>query len=307
VQDKRLALLSNFFRETFALKDISFSLPLRRLLTRRFWTPAYLFCWRSLLNDETCDEWPLEECMTSITSHYNIGGGLNPEKAVGNDPDMSEKARTKAISILSRFKVVTANSRLLANLLKPELPDIIYAPNGVDASFFCPGRTRSFSPRKPRIGWVGKVKAAKNRELIEEAKPLFEEKGIDFREIVLDKSGTGMRTPEEVRDFYHNLDFYLCTSWHEGTPNPCLEAASCGVPLITTRVGNMPELVRDSENSFFIEPTLDSLASSINRIMQISEQEHAALSERVRADIESSWSWADRMEPYREAFERLLA
>ena len=56
------------------------------------------------------------------------------------------------------------------------------------------------------------------------------------------------RGPEEMREFYRSLDVYVCASRAEGTPNPCLEAAACGVPLVTTCVGNMPELVRHGVN-----------------------------------------------------------
>lgn len=61
------------------------------------------------------------------------------------------------------------------------------------------------------------------------------------------------RGPEEMRDFYHSLDVYVCASRSEGAPNPCLEAAACGIPLVTTRVGSMPELIQDGVNGPFVE------------------------------------------------------
>ncbi len=38
------------------------------------------------------------------------------------------------------------------------------------------------------------------------------------------------RSPEQMREIYWSLDVYLCASRNEGAPNPCLEAAACGVP-----------------------------------------------------------------------------
>ena len=61
------------------------------------------------------------------------------------------------------------------------------------------------------------------------------------------------RTAAEMVEFYHSLDVYVCASRSEGTPNPCLEAAACGLPVITTAVGNMPELIRDGHNGFLVE------------------------------------------------------
>jgi len=42
-------------------------------------------------------------------------------------------------------------------------------------------------------------------------------------------------------EFYRSLDVYVCASRSEGTPNPCLEAAACGLPVVTTRVWAAPK------------------------------------------------------------------
>ena len=57
---------------------------------------------------------------TSVTSHSNIGGGLCPELTTPGRT--SQEAYTLAIDLLKKFKVVSANSIGLCNLLKPEIP-----------------------------------------------------------------------------------------------------------------------------------------------------------------------------------------
>ena len=47
-------------------------------------------------------------------------------------------------------------------------------------------------------------------------------------------------------DFYREGHVYLCTSLHEGTPLPVLEAMACGRPVISTAVGIVPEVVDES-------------------------------------------------------------
>lgn len=54
---------------------------------------------------------------------------------------------------------------------------------------------------------------------------------------------------EEMRDFHHSLDVYVCASKSEGIPNPCLEEVASGLPVVTTRVGGMPELIRDGDKA----------------------------------------------------------
>ena len=69
-----------------------------------------------------------------------------------------------------------------------------------------------------------------------------------------------------MRDFYQSLHVYVCASRSEGTPNPCLEAAACGLPVVTTPVGNMPEFVRDGVNGFFVARDVDAIAATLRRL-----------------------------------------
>ncbi len=48
---------------------------------------------------------------------------------------------------------------------------------------------------------------------------------------------------EDVRPLYYQSDFLMLTSDWEGTPNVLLEAMACGLPVVATRVGGIPEIV----------------------------------------------------------------
>ena len=250
---------------------------------------------------------PLDNCLLSVTSHYNIGGGLGPLESIGKGATDAKQIFSFATNILAQAKVVTVNSKRLVELLSPTLPDVLYMPNGVDTDFFSPAPPRKWNPKKIRIGWVGVKKAAKNYELIETMKPRFENLGVEFCEIAVQKGVGKVASHQEVRSFYHGLDFYLCSSWHEGTPNPCLEAASCSVPLITTRVGNMPELIKPGINGYFIDPTSESLEQVLSQVRELSANDMKSMRQTIRGDIEAEWDWSNRMPAYHAAFEQLLA
>lgn len=66
---------------------------------------------------------------------------------------------------------------------------------------------------------------------------------------------------------YHALDAYVVASRQEGGPKGVLESLATGVPLVTTRVGQAEDLVRDGENGLLVPvDDVDALAEGVVRI-----------------------------------------
>src|SRR5262249_35095272 len=53
---------------------------------------------------------------------------------------------------------------------------------------------------------------------------------------------------------YQRSQVCVLTSDHEGTPNVLLEAMASGLPVVATRVGGVPEIVRHQETGFVLDP-----------------------------------------------------
>jgi len=74
-------------------------------------------------------------------------------------------------------------------------------------------------------------------------------------------------TRDELARVYHTLDVYLVASRQEGGPKALLESMATGVPLVTTRVGQAPEIVSDGESGLLVDvDDVDALAAAVLRI-----------------------------------------
>jgi glycosyltransferase involved in cell wall biosynthesis len=75
----------------------------------------------------------------------------------------------------------------------------------------------------------------------------------------------GYTTRADLMEFYRKnpLDVFINVSVSEGTPVSIMEAASCGIPVIATKVGGNPEIALD-ENGLLLapNPTPDEIADA---------------------------------------------
>jgi glycosyltransferase involved in cell wall biosynthesis len=103
-----------------------------------------------------------------------------------------------------------------------------------------------------------------------------------------------------MREYYQSLDVYVCASRNEGTPNPCLEAAACGVPIVTTRVGNMPELIEHGRNGFFVERDVRDIEAKLT-VLRDDAGLRRAMSDAIRRSVEP-WDWDHQAGNFRELY-----
>jgi glycosyltransferase involved in cell wall biosynthesis len=84
---------------------------------------------------------------------------------------------------------------------------------------------------------------------------------------------------DELASAYHAVDVSLVTSRQEGGPKTLLESMATGVPLVTTRVGQVPELAVDGESALVADvDDVDALADAVARL-----HDDAALRSRLSA------------------------
>lgn len=64
----------------------------------------------------------------------------------------------------------------------------------------------------------------------------------------------GWVTGPAKQELLTQASVYVLPSYHEGLPMSVLEAMAAGLPVVSTRVGGIPEAVREGENGFLIVP-----------------------------------------------------
>jgi glycosyltransferase involved in cell wall biosynthesis len=199
------------------------------------------------------------------------------------------------VESLQVFDRVSVNNSILLEKFRDYIADLYYTPNGVDTKIFKFHR-KSMSDY-PVFGWVGNI----DREIKNYNSILCPLSSIvprtNFNIIATSKKDReeDLKTQKEMIEFYNSLDFFLVTSGAEGTPNPALEAMSCGVPVISTRVGNMVDIIKDGMNGFLIGTDLGSFIEILNEVKLMSAQKYESMRLNTRDAIEE-WDWDIRCE-----------
>jgi glycosyltransferase involved in cell wall biosynthesis len=217
-----------------------------------------------------------DRLLIGVCSHYELEGAW----------------REPALQTLDELacSVFVNNQTLFDELLPLLRKPLHYTPNGVDTELFRPAPAATQEPGSPlRVGWAGSLanQGSERRGVHEVIAPAAAMAGAELCLAVREER---WRTAAEMVDFYPSLDVYVCASRDEGTPNPCLEAAACGLPIVTTAVGNMPELICDGENGFLVRREVEDVAA---RLVQLRDDPdlRARMGRAARATVEAEWDW----------------
>lgn len=114
----------------------------------------------------------------------------------------------------------------------------------------------------------------------------------------------GNKSHGEIVDYYSAADFSILPSLMEATSISGLEAMAASLPLVGTRVGGIPELIKDGLNGYLCEPAnANDLAEKIDLLM---EQSLVALGRGSRKMVEEKFDWKKIAEQTLEAYKEII-
>jgi glycosyltransferase involved in cell wall biosynthesis len=206
-------------------------------------------------------------------------------------PETDVKPPGALIRFLRRFRGVNAVSHRLARLFSESgLPGVVHTPNGVDTGIFAP-RNEPGQGKRLRIGYSGTLQHDWRKGITEIIEPACEMAGVELHK-AMPVDGHYV-SQENMPAFYNEIDVYLCASLSEGFSLSVLEAAACGRPVISTRVGGCTELIKDGENGFLVDRSVSSVAEKL-RLLDQNREMLRAMGASSRNVIEQTYSWRQR-------------
>ena len=158
------------------------------------------------------------------------------------------------------------------------------------------------------VGWIGRMTAVKRTDDVLLAFRRLRELGVDAclcmvgdgpdrdhaehraSELGVVRDCLFLGYQEDVAPFYGAFDAVVLPSGNEGTPVSAIEALAGGRPVVATRVGGVPDVIRDGVDGFLVEPgDVEQLAERLATLARDPEL-RGRLGEEGRADVVPRYS-----------------
>ena len=258
--------------------------------------------------------------------------------ARGNDLDRAIFDSNKAAHIfyaLQNASMITTNTTELMRKSRALAPgrEVTLIANGVAADLFSPAPA-SFELRQslglddaPVIGFSGELRAKKGmnvlllafRELAQTQKAslllvggvrpgddadtlrVFERQNPDLGIFTIP-----IVSLSEMPDYYRLMDILVCPSLHDGLPNAVLEAMSCGLPVVGTYTGGLPDAIVNGESGLLVAPgDVQSLTQAIRDLL-VDPALRARLGVQARARILQKFTLSQELDGNLGVYHKIL-
>jgi len=175
------------------------------------------------------------------------------------------------------------------------------------------------------IGWVGRMTGVKDTGAVLQIVRATRERGVDAVVCMVgdgpDREGLEQLAHDlgvarasyfvgyqpDVAGYYRLFDAFVLPSVNEGTPVSAIEALASGTPVVATRVGGVPDVVRDGVDGFLVEP--GELETAADRLATLAADPalRARFGEAGRSRVLERYSVARLVDDVDRLYRSLLA
>lgn len=175
------------------------------------------------------------------------------------------------------------------------------------------------------VGWIGRMTGIKRTQDVLAAVKGLRNRGVDA---VLCMVGDGpdrehveqrahdlgiarhclyLGYQDDVSRWYALFDAFLLPSANEGTPVTAIEALAARRPVVATRVGGLPDVVRDGEDGYLAEPgDVEALVDGLERLARDPEL-RSRMGEGARSRVLERYAVARLVDDVDRLYRSLLA
>ena len=152
--------------------------------------------------------------------------------------------------------------------MQKRIPGSLCIPNGVDMDNFRPlAKTMAiqmtgFNPREKNIIFVAQQPDSdvKNLNLAQRALSMVKNETVTLHTV-------SKISFEKLPYYYNAADALLLTSLSEGSPNVIKEAMACNCPIVATDVGDIREVLSDTQGCYITSFSPEDVARGIEKVL----------------------------------------
>jgi glycosyltransferase involved in cell wall biosynthesis len=189
--------------------------------------------------------------------------------------------------------------------------NIVVVPNGIDLKEYTGDPSvQKVKGDEKRILFVGRLHPVKGVRYLLQAMKIVYEKMPDAKlilvgdgeerehlETLTDNLGirecvefAGRVPHERVQDYMNQAEVFVLPSLSEGFPVTILEAMACGLPVVATRVGGLPDVIEDGVHGYLVRTKeSNEIAETLLKLLQ-DEQLWETISKTNKQKI-NEYSW----------------
>ncbi len=274
----------------------------------------------------------LDAHFINISGYLGYASGFHPfiMSTWGSDiliePENSILARWAAKRVLKRADFVTCTSEFLYNTLKEFTPlnKVKIVPFGVDCERFKPMPKNEAKSGKT-IGIIKALQPIYGIEYLIQAVPFIVKEFKDLKVLIV---GGGNQEPynklaretdvenfiqfagkvqnKDVPEYLAQMDVFVMPSLSESFGVAALEAQAMEVPVVASRVGGIPEVVRDGLTGLLVESkNPKAIADAVIKLLS-NDSLRQQMGKHGREHVKKNYNWGPNMEEREKVYRELI-